>query len=68
MTRYQVRGACACAPLIDPGLEGITNTLITGQTQVIVAAKIQQVSAVDVQHASLRARDDTALPVKTTLP
>ena len=56
----QVRGTAAGAPTLDAALEGRADAGVAGKPQVVVAAEVEQRSAVDDDLAALRALEISA--------
>jgi len=63
MSAHQVRRARTNAPAIHTLLECLANTFVVRETKIIIAAKIQQLTAIDNQFPALCALDDPAPPV-----
>lgn len=59
MAANQVGCAATNTPLFSTDLECLANSLIVGQAQVIVAAKVEQSPAIDHKFAPLRRFDQS---------
>jgi len=64
MTANQVRCAAANTPLVSTLPECCAHALVAGQPQVIIAAEIKQLAAVDLEITALCRSDDAPPPVK----